>query len=110
MSWDCHEASDVECRQQGEVEWSQLSLEGLTLHDASALDDPSQPGALALGDKAGYTNAVLRLIYPRGNDIAATDVVAFLRAGQVILKSHLHSVWSGNTFNNLHFLRLPANR
>lgn len=60
---------------------SEACLDGITLHDVSTLQE--QPDHLTVGSSAAYVNTVLRFIYPKGEDIATEDVVAFFRAGQV---------------------------
>ena len=73
------------CRQRRQAQWTQLSLAGLVTHDVGALhEEPDYPAARS---RARYTNVILRLIYPQGEAIPPSDIVALFRAGQVAFVS-----------------------
>ena len=74
------------CRHREEDAWSEFSSGDLTLHEAEGVEAASQHQWSSLRDSAGYTNRLLRRIYPRGNDIAAIHVVACFQAGQVMIQ------------------------
>ena len=63
----------------------QSSSEKIEVHDTAGLDAPDKQWLGTTAQPSVYTNAVLHQIYPKGDDIAATDIVAFLKAGQVKL-------------------------
>ena len=61
----------------------QSGSEKLNMHDTAGLGIPDEQWLGATAQPSAYTNTVLRQMYPQGDDIAATDMLAFFKAGQV---------------------------
>ena len=61
----------------------QSGSEKLNMHDTAGLGIPDEQWLGITAQLSAYTNTVLRQLYPQGDDIAATDIVAFFKAGQV---------------------------
>ena len=72
----------------------QCSSEKVDLHETAGFGVPSEQWRGSTAHSSVYTNMLLAQIYPKGDDIAATDIVAFLKAGQVRLRCHMHHVSS----------------
>ena len=53
---------------------------------------PDEQWLGATAQPSAYKNTLLRQVYSQGADIAATDIVAFFKAGQV--NPSLHSSYS----------------
>ena len=70
----------------------QSGSEKLNMHDTAGLGIPDEQWLGATAHPSAYTNSLLRQVYPQGADIAATDIVAFFKAGQV--NPSLHSSYT----------------
>ena len=70
----------------------QSASEKLNMHDTAGLGIPDEQWLGATAHPSAYTNSLLRQVYPQGADIAATDIVAFFKAGQV--NPSLHSSYT----------------
>ena len=90
----------------------QSSSEKIDLHDTAGFCAPGKQQLGTTARTSTYTNALLRQIYPKGDDIAATDIVAFFKAGQVkhgqyISHTSLRSASSEDCLNSA-FRDLPC--
>ena len=68
------------------------AVKSSSMHDTAGLGIPDEQWLGATAQPSAYKNTLLRQVYSQGADIAATDIVAFFKAGQV--NPSLHSSYS----------------